>query len=162
MVQPVAIVEHCQGICRNQLVLQMQIDKQNNKCTPETEYRCRESKENLRSARNNATRRVASNNQKRLYIRTILHRASANKATNRRRHKIDHRDKRQDNIIEKARLQIFFEPKTWGKRKRHKQGKSFKHYRNSQFHLEMMNLQTGHLRACTDFGKQETTIGDNG
>ena len=162
MVQPVAIVEHCQGICRNQLVLQMQIDKQNNKCTPETKYWCRKSKENLRSACNNATRRVASNNQKRLYIRTILHRASANKATNRRRHKIDHRDKRQDNIIEKARLQIFFEPKTWGKRKRHKQGKSFKHYRNSQFHLEMMNLQTGHLRACTDFGKQETTIGDNG
>ena len=99
----------------------MQIDKQNNERAPETEYRRREGKENLRSARNNAARRVTGHNHKRFQVRAILQRAPANKAANRRRHKIDHRDKCQDNIIEKTRFQIFFKPKIRSKSKRHKQ-----------------------------------------
>ena len=42
MMQTVAVVEHRQRICRYQLVLQMQINKQNNKSTPKAEKRRRQ------------------------------------------------------------------------------------------------------------------------
>ena len=105
--QLVAVVERCQRVRRYQLVLRIQVDKQDNQRTPEAEYRSRQREQDLRTARNEAARSIARHNQVLLKVLPVLRFEAAGYAANRHHHDIDNRDERQDKIIKVARFQVF-------------------------------------------------------
>ena len=104
--QLVTVVERGQRIRRNQKILQVQVNEQNDHGTPEAENRRRHREEHLQGCRHYAARGVATHNQVRLEILAVFRFKSAEKAPDRHRHDVNKREEHQHNIVQVTQFQF--------------------------------------------------------